>query len=108
VEPPPVIVQRPRTGPTGSSAGVTLALKISQPLGHGGDLARFLEPLMIRPARHHMCCGRSKVPARDAVKTLRCGDLTGIHPPGMRAIRIARRDVENLVERWHNRVDPAA
>jgi hypothetical protein len=26
----------------------------------------------------------------------------------MRAIRIARRDVENLVERWHNHEDSIA
>jgi len=33
---------------------------------------------------------------------IRAGELRAIHPAGMRAIRIARRDVENLVERWHN------
>lgn len=37
---------------------------------------------------------------------IRSGELRAIHPAGMRAIRIARRDVENLVERWHNRVEP--
>jgi excisionase family DNA binding protein len=33
---------------------------------------------------------------------IRSGELRTIHLAGMRAIRIARRDVENLVERWHN------
>jgi excisionase family DNA binding protein len=34
---------------------------------------------------------------------IRSGDLPSIHPPGMRAIRIAREDVEKLIDRWHNR-----
>lgn len=33
---------------------------------------------------------------------IRCGELRAIHPAGMRAMRIARRDVENLVEQWPN------
>jgi len=37
---------------------------------------------------------------------VRSGELRAIHPAGMRAIRIARRDVENLVERWHNHEEP--
>ena len=36
---------------------------------------------------------------------VRSGDLPAIHPPGMRAIRIAREDVEKLIDRWHNRED---
>jgi hypothetical protein len=39
---------------------------------------------------------------------IRSGELRGIHPAGMRAIRIARRDVENLVERWHNHEESIA
>jgi excisionase family DNA binding protein len=39
---------------------------------------------------------------------IRSGELRAIHPAGMRAIRIARRDVENLVEHWHNHEEPAA
>jgi excisionase family DNA binding protein len=31
---------------------------------------------------------------------LRAGQLTAIHPPGIRAVRIARADVERLVEKW--------
>jgi hypothetical protein len=38
---------------------------------------------------------------------IRAGELRAIHPAGMRAVRIARRDVENLVARWHNRGEPA-
>jgi hypothetical protein len=39
---------------------------------------------------------------------IRCGELRAIHPAGMRAIRIARRDVENLVECWHNHEESIA
>jgi excisionase family DNA binding protein len=39
---------------------------------------------------------------------IRSGELQAIHPVGMRAIRIARRDVEKLVERWHNHEEPIA
>ena len=39
---------------------------------------------------------------------IRSGELRAIHPAGMRAIRIARRDVGNLVERWHNHGDRMA
>jgi excisionase family DNA binding protein len=39
---------------------------------------------------------------------IRSDQLRAIHPAGMRAIRIARRDVENLVERWHNHEEPIA
>ena len=38
---------------------------------------------------------------------VRSGDLPAIHPPGIRAIRIAREDVEKLIDRWHNREDLA-
>ena len=44
------------------------------------------------------------VSERSVWQLVRTGELPAIHPPGMRAIRIARHDVENLVERWHNRV----
>ena len=39
---------------------------------------------------------------------IRSGELRATHPAGMRAIRIARRDVEILVERWHNPGDRLA
>jgi excisionase family DNA binding protein len=39
---------------------------------------------------------------------VRSGELRAIHPAGMRAIRIARRDVEDLVERWHNHEESIA
>jgi excisionase family DNA binding protein len=34
---------------------------------------------------------------------IRSGDLIAIHPPGLRAIRIARDDVEKLIGRWQYR-----
>ncbi|HEU4891466.1 MAG TPA: helix-turn-helix domain-containing protein [Vicinamibacterales bacterium] len=46
------------------------------------------------------------VSERSVWQLIRAGQLRAIHPPGRRAIRIARRDVENLVERWHNRGEP--
>jgi excisionase family DNA binding protein len=46
------------------------------------------------------------VSERSVWQLIRAGQLRAIHPAGMRAIRIARRDVENLVERWHNRGEP--
>ncbi len=48
------------------------------------------------------------VSERSIWQLIRAGDLQAIHPPGMRAIRIARHDVENLVDRWHNREESAA
>lgn len=42
------------------------------------------------------------VSERSVWQLVRAGELPAIHPPGMRAIRIARHDVEKLVERWHN------
>ena len=33
-------------------------------------------------------------------------ELRAIHPLGMRAVRIARHDIENLVDRWQNRDGP--
>jgi excisionase family DNA binding protein len=48
------------------------------------------------------------VSERSIWQLIRAGELRAIHPPGMRAIRIARRDVENLVERWHNHEEPIA
>ena len=47
------------------------------------------------------------VSERSIWQLIRSGELPAIHPVGMRAIRIARTDVENLVERWHNRGEPA-
>ena len=46
------------------------------------------------------------VSERSIWQLVRAGELPAIHPPGMRAIRIARHDVENLVERWHNHAEP--
>lgn len=43
------------------------------------------------------------VSERSIWQLIRAGELHAIHLPGMRAIRIARDDVENLVRRWHNR-----
>jgi excisionase family DNA binding protein len=48
------------------------------------------------------------VSERSIWQLIRAGQLRAIHPPGMRAIRIARRDVESLVERWHKRGEPVA
>lgn len=42
------------------------------------------------------------VSERSIWQLIRAGELRAIHPPGMRAVRIGRDDVENLVERWHN------
>ncbi len=44
---------------------------------------------------------------RSVWQLVRSGDLPTIHPPGMRAVRIAREDVEKLIARWHNREDLA-
>jgi excisionase family DNA binding protein len=44
---------------------------------------------------------------RSIWQLVRSGELRAIHPGGMRAIRIARQDVENLVERWHNHEESA-
>ena len=46
------------------------------------------------------------VSERSVWQLIRTGQLSAIHPLGMRAIRIARHDVENLVERWQNRGEP--
>ena len=46
------------------------------------------------------------VSERSVWQLIRAGQLRAIHPLGMRAIRIARQDVENLVEGWQNRGEP--
>lgn len=46
------------------------------------------------------------VSERSIWQLIRAGELPAIHPPRMRAIRIARHDVENLVERWLNHAEP--
>jgi len=46
------------------------------------------------------------VSERSVWQLIRSGQLRAIHPLGMRAIRIARQDVENLVEHWQNRHGP--
>jgi excisionase family DNA binding protein len=48
------------------------------------------------------------VSERSVWQLVHAGDLCAIHPPGMRAIRIARTDVENLIERWQNQSELAA
>ena len=48
------------------------------------------------------------VSERTVWQLIHAGELHAIHPPHMRAVRIARRDVENLVERWHNHREPVA
>jgi excisionase family DNA binding protein len=34
---------------------------------------------------------------------IRSGDLRAVHPPGLRAIRIARDDIDALVARWRGK-----
>ena len=46
------------------------------------------------------------VSERSVWQLIRAGQLRAVHPLGMRAVRIARQDVENLVERWQNRDGP--
>jgi excisionase family DNA binding protein len=46
------------------------------------------------------------VSERSVWQLIRAVQLRAIHPPGMRAIRIAKREVENLVERWQNHHGP--
>lgn len=46
------------------------------------------------------------VSERSVWQLIRTGQLRAIHPLGMRAVRIARHDVENLVDRWQNRDGP--
>jgi excisionase family DNA binding protein len=48
------------------------------------------------------------VSERTVWQLVRSGELRAIHPPGLRAIRISRANVESLVERWQNRNEPAA
>ena len=48
------------------------------------------------------------VSERSVWQLIRTGQLRAIHPLRMRAIRIARHDIENLVERWQNRPDSQA
>jgi len=42
------------------------------------------------------------VSERQVWKLIRAGQLPAIHPAGMRAIRLARTDVEALVASWKN------
>jgi hypothetical protein len=46
------------------------------------------------------------VSERSVWHLIRTGQLRAIHPLGMRAVRIARHDIENLVDRWQNRDGP--
>ena len=48
------------------------------------------------------------VSERSIWQLIRAGELRAIRPPGMRAIRIARHNVENLIDRWHNREESVA
>lgn len=63
------------------------------------------EPLLLRIRD---AAAMLSVSERSIWHLIRSGELRAIHPAGMRAIRIARRDVENLVERWHNHGDRIA
>jgi excisionase family DNA binding protein len=63
------------------------------------------EPVLIRIRD---AAAMLSVSERSIWHLIRSGELRAIHPAGMRAIRIARRDVENLVERWHNHEDRIA
>jgi excisionase family DNA binding protein len=42
------------------------------------------------------------VSERQVWTLIRAGQLPAIHPAGMRAIRIARTDVEALIARWRD------
>ena len=58
-----------------------------------------IEPMLLRIRD---AAAMLSVSERSVWQLLRAGEPRAIHPPGMRAIRIARADVEKLVERWHN------
>jgi excisionase family DNA binding protein len=61
-----------------------------------------VEPMLLRIRD---AAAMLSVSERSIWQLVRAGELPAIHPPGMRAIRIARHDVENLVERWHNHAE---
>jgi len=64
-----------------------------------------IEPMLLRIRD---AAAMLSVSERSIWQLVRAGELPAIHPPGMRAIRIARHDVENLVDRWHNQTKPVA
>ncbi len=56
-----------------------------------------LTPLLLRVSEVAILIGLSE---RQVWSLIRAGQLRAIHPPGIRAIRIARPDVEALVTQW--------
>lgn len=56
-----------------------------------------LAPLLLRPRD---AAALLAVSERTVWQLLRAGVLSPIRPPGMRAVRIARTDVDALVDRW--------
>jgi len=67
------------------------------------------KPSIVQPVllRIRDAAAMLSISERSVWQLVRSGDLPAIHPPGMRAIRIAREDVEKLIARWHNREDLA-
>ena len=67
------------------------------------------KPSMVQPVllRIRDTATMLSISERSVRQLVRSGDLPAIRPPGMRAIRIAREDVEKLIARWHNREDLA-
>jgi excisionase family DNA binding protein len=63
------------------------------------------EPMLLRTRD---AAAMLSVSERSIWHLIRSGELRATPPVGMRAIRIARRDVENLVERRHNHEDAIA
>ncbi len=64
-----------------------------------------VEPMLLRIRD---AAAMLSVSERTVWQLLRAGELRAIRLPRMRAVRIARHDVENLVERWHNRATTPA
>lgn len=63
-----------------------------------------LVPLLLRPRD---VAALLAVSERTVWMLLRGGALTAIRPPGMRAVRIARNDLDALVARWQAGASPA-
>jgi excisionase family DNA binding protein len=59
-----------------------------------------LEPRLLRIRE---AAALLSVSERTVWHLIRSGDLIAIRPPGLRAIRIARDDVEKLIGRWQYR-----
>ena len=61
------------------------------------DSGAALNPLLLRVPEVSILIGLSE---RQVWTLIRAGQLPSVHPPGIRAIRIAREDVEALVATW--------